>query len=380
MSVAATAIRTVVSIEVSSFRSAFSEAAAVAPTRSPKAILQNVLFDFDPERGSELIATDLEKGLRIRLIGVKADAPGRLVLPRFRFAEILKTTRDSELILELEGDTLHVGGLRSRYKLTTEDATLYPDVPDFTAAEYVSLAAKDLRDAITRTVFATDVESTRYALGGCLFEFGETQLTIVATDGRRLAQQVCPIEWEGGAASPASPVIPTAALSALKRQVHDDDPPVHIAQTKTAVNFRTERAVLSTRLVEGRFPRYQDVFPAAVEKFTTRFQVGELAAAIDQSRITTSEESRGVDWLLKDGLLTMSGVASDVGSSEVEMPVEWPHKPLTFTIDPRYVIDALRALDEADEIDMEAIDEKNAIVYRSGTYTYVVMPLIRDRQ
>src|SRR4051812_3868766 len=148
----------------------FGMVGGVVPARSPKPILQNVKLVADPDEGSILMATDLEVGIRCRVLGVKVDRPGAVILPTQRIQSILRTTPDDELAIEAEGDHLIVRGLHAEFKLPSEDPDLFPEVPDFAATAYHAVAAADLRRAIRRTMFATDVESTRYALGGVLVE------------------------------------------------------------------------------------------------------------------------------------------------------------------------------------------------------------------
>jgi len=360
---------------------AFGMVSGVVPSRSPKPILQNVKLVADADEGSILMATDLEVGIRHRVLGMKVDQPGSAILPTTRFGSILRTSTDPELAVEAEGDQLVVRGLRSEFTLPGEDPGLYPEVPDFAAAGYHEVAAADLRKLIRRTIFATDVESTRYALGGVLVELTDESITMVGTDGRRLARMAAPAEAKNGAANPTgSPVVPVKALKLIERNLDDTDPPVHIAiQGTTAVLIRTERAVIYSRLVEGRFPRYQDVFPANVE-VKIRLEAGPLRLAVEQASIVTSEESRGVDFSFGGGVLRLSSKAADVGSSHVEMPIAYDGKAVEITFDPRYLTDALRNLDDTAEITAELIDAKNAAVFKTDDrYTYVVMPLTRDR-
>jgi DNA polymerase-3 subunit beta len=233
---------------------------------------------------------------------------------------------------------------------------------------------------IRRTIFATDVESTRYALGGVLVELTAESITMVGTDGRRLARMSAPAEAENDAPTPpGSPVVPVKALKLIERNLDDGDPPVHIAiQGTAAVLVRTDRAVIYSRLVEGRFPRYQDVFPANVD-VKIKLEAGPLRMAVEQASIVTSDESRGVDFRFGDGLLKLSSQAADVGSSHVELPIAYQGKPVEITFDPRYLSDALKTLDDTAEITAELIDSKNAAVFRTDDrYTYVVMPLTRD--
>ena len=358
---------------------AFGMVAGVVPARSPKPILQNVKMVVDADEGTTLLATDLEVGIRYRVLGVKVDRPGAVILPTQRFQQILRATADPELAVEVHGDKLVVRGLHAEFTLPSEDPALYPEVPDFAAAAYHVVAAADLRRLIRRTIFATDVESTRYALGGVLVELTDSTITMVGTDGRRLAKMSAPAEAEGGAQPPGgSPVVPVKALKLIERNLGDDDPPVHLAiQQGTAALIRTDRAVIYSRLVEGRFPRYQDVFPGSVE-VKVPMEVGPLLSAVEQASIVTSEESRGVDFSFGEGLLKLTSEAADVGESRVEVPITYDGKPVEITFDPRYLVDALKTLEETAKITAELIDHKNAAVFRTeDQYVYVVMPLTR---
>jgi DNA polymerase-3 subunit beta len=363
---------------------AFGMVSGVVPARSPKPILQNVKLVADAEGGSTLMATDLEVGIRHRVLGMKVEEPGAVILPTARFGAILRTSRadDAELYVEADDDRLLVRYPgRAEFHLPAEDPALYPEVPDFAAASYHAVAAADLRKLIRRTIFATDVESTRYALGGVLTELTAESITMVSTDGRRLARMAAPAEAENGAQTPpGSPVVPVKALKLIERNLDDTDPPVHLAvQGTTAVLIRTERAVIYSRLVEGRFPRYQDVFPADVD-VKIKLEAGPLRLAVEQASIVTSDESRGVDFRFADGALRLSSQAADVGSSQVEVPIAYDGKPLEITFDPRYLTDALKTLDDTAEVTVDLVDAKTAAVFRTEDhYTYVVMPLTRDR-
>jgi len=214
-----------------------------------------------------------------------------------------------------------------------------------------------------------------------LVELTAQSIAMVGTDGRRLAKMSAPVDSENNPPPPAgSPVIPVKALKLIERNLSDDDPPVHLTiQSGNAVLMRTESAVIYSRLVEGRFPRYQDVFPTNVE-VKIPLEVGTLRKAVEQASIVTSEESRGVDFQFGSGLLRLISQSADVGSSHVELPIAYDGKTVEITFDPRYLIDALKTLDDSTAITAELIDAKNAAVFKTDDhYTYVVMPLTRER-
>jgi DNA polymerase III subunit beta len=360
---------------------AFGMVSGVVPARSPKPILQNIKLIADADEGSVLMGTDLEVGIRHRVLGVKVERPGSVILPTAQTGSILRTSIDDELAIETDDERLVVRGLHSEFTLAIEDVNLFPEVPDFAASSYHVIAASDLKKLIRRTIFATDVESTRYALGGVLVELTAQSIAMVGTDGRRLAKMSAPADSENNPPPPAgSPVIPVKALKLIERNLSDNDPPVHLTiQSGSAVLMRTESAVIYSRLVEGRFPRYQDVFPTNVE-VKIPLEVGTLRKAVEQASIVTSEESRGVDFQFGSGLLRLISQSADVGSSHVELPIAYDGKTVEITFDPRYLIDALKTLDDSSAITAELIDAKNAAVFKTDDhYTYVVMPLTRER-
>lgn len=371
---------------------AFAMVASVAPSRSPKPILQNLKFIVD-EDGATLMATDLEVGIRHRVLGVDVDSPGSVILPTAKFGSILKAWDDDEVHLSTDDQHLHVRGARSKYKLGLEDPALFPESPEFDAADaYFEVAPALLRTAIRRTVFATDVESARYALGGILVEHEakSNRLTFVATDGRRLARMVIDAAVAGDVgdaeASPLpstiKPVIPVKAAKLIDKVVgglaEDDAAPIHLAFDRAAVSVRTESATIYARLVEGRFPRYTDVFPTS---YATKIPLiaGSFRRAVEQAAIATADESRGVDFVFEVGNLKLSASAADVGAADVELPIDYDGIPARFALDPRYILDALATVGPETRFDCSANDPSSAVLFESpDDYSYVAMPLTRD--
>ena len=360
---------------------AFGMVSGVVSTRSPKPILQNIQFIADTNNKSVLIGTDLDLGIRYHVLGIKVEKSGAVILPTAQISSILRTSTDSELAIENDGDRLTIRGLHSEFILTVEDTSLFPEVPDFAATSYHVIEAADLKRLIRRTIFATDVESTRYALGGVLVELTPESIAMVGTDGRRLARMSAVAEAENNPPQlGGSPVIPVKALKVIERNMADDDPPVHLAfQNGTAVLVRSEKAVIYSQLVEGRFPRYQDVFPANSE-VKIPLEVGPLRVAVEQASIVTSEDSRGVDFQFCSGVLRLTSQSATVGNSLIELPIVYEGKTVEITFDPRYLTDALKTLDDMTSITAELIDANNAAVFKTNDrYAYVVMPLTREQ-
>src|SRR6185295_2916465 len=187
---------------------AFQTAAAVAPARSTKPILQNVKLEVT-ENSAILLATDLEVGIRNSVPGLDVKVPGSAILPLGRFGSILRESSDETLSLEADGQATIVRGERSEFKLPAENPEEFPGVAAFTDQKYHETPARILRELIRRTIFATDNESSRYALGGVLLEFAADKIIGVGTDGRRLAKMEGPAHGVGGHQSgDASTIVP----------------------------------------------------------------------------------------------------------------------------------------------------------------------------
>lgn len=358
---------------------AYNVVSGFVPARSPKPILQSMKLSVT-EDGSVLAGTNLEIGVRCQVLGVQSKRPGEAILPTVQIGSILKTS-DTEIEITVDGDHLKIQGDHSSFRLNSESPDLFPDVPDFDATDYYIVSAADMKRLIRRTVFATDPEITKYALSGTLVEISNTSISLIASDGRQLAKMTSPVEIEGSPTIPAAAtVIPAKALKLIDRNLADDDPPVHLAVSpKGSVLIRTEHAVIYSRLVEGRFPNYRDVFPASCNA-RIPCVVGPLRSAVEQSMIVTSEESRGVDFAFGDGMLKLFGQSADVGDSRVELPIDYSGATIEMTLDACYLANALRVLGDDAEITIELVDSKKAFLLRTEDgYEYVVMPMMRNR-
>lgn len=381
-----------VAINRESLIGVLAKVASIVPTRSPKPVLQLVRLTADPDTGAYLEGTDLEVGIRHRLIGVEVDRRIEVLLAPGRVGSILRDAEDETVTITLvEGDDgtkgVRVAGRRWKFSLPTEDPDLFPAVPAFEARDFHVVAAADLARLIKRTVFATDVESTRYALGGCLVEPGAETLTLVGTDGRRLAHQTVPAEVEGNGLGPGQAVIPAKALKLILKTLDPHDPPAHLAYHRpkdttpapAAFLVRTGDAEIWSRLIEGRFPRYQDIFPSQCETVVT-VEAGELHDVSSQAKNVTSDESRGVDYHFDGDTLKLVAKAADVGSGDCEVSIvtlSGPKQLITFDV--RFMVDALKEVDRKAVLRAEMIDAKNAVVLRTeDSFRYVVMPLTRD--
>ncbi len=359
---------------------AFQTVAGIAPTRSPKPVLQNVKLDVS-NGAAALMATDLEVGIRYDVTGIEIDVPGSVLLPVDRFGPILRESNDGIFRIESDSAGTTVRGERSQFKLPVADPDEFPVIAQFSESACYEISARVFRALIHRTVFATDNESSRYALGGVKLEWQDNLLTAIGTDGRRLAKM------EGSAQAVDNPpaigdvtVVPNRAMQLLDRALAEDDGEIQIAFRQNDILVKSPRATIYSRLLEGRFPRWRDVFPRRENSLKLDLSVGPLYAAVRQAAIVTSEESRGVDFTFGEGTLVLAGKTADVGQSRVELPIAYAGPALSITLDPRFVVDFLKVLDPEKTFTLDLQDGDGAAVCTTDDgYGYVIMPLARDR-
>ncbi len=358
---------------------AFQTVGGIVPSRTPKDILRNVKLTVGDGRAT-LLATDEFVGIHYEIPEVETDSAGEALLPTSSVSSILRELQDSVVDLEVGEEAIWVRGGHSEFRLPLMDASEFPQVPGFDGDSYYSIAAQPLREMIRRSIFATDVESSRYALGGVQAEFGDSKLTLAATDSRRLAVVSGPCTANQIDQPPAvAPVIPRQAMSQIEKSIPDGDTEVRIAVHPNDVVVHCGPSVVYSRLVEGRFPDYSKVIPGEFAS-TIDLVVGPFYSAVRQAQIVTNQESRGVDFQFSEGQLTLSSSASDVGESKIELPISYPGPELTITFDPRFISEFLRILDSGNNVQLQLIDSESAAVLRADdSYTYVIMPLSRDR-
>jgi DNA polymerase-3 subunit beta len=357
---------------------AFQMAASVASARTPKPILENIKLEASAERVT-LMATDLEIGIRIELSGFEVEAPGDVVLPIKRVSSILRESSDEKLSLESDGSRTRIWGQRSEFQLPTQNPEEFPIVSPFEAESYHRIPVRFFREMIRRTVFVTDEESSRYALGGILVELTETGITAVGTDGRRLARQEGPGKSVGGHATRENTVIPKKALQLMERALADSEEEIQLAVRENSVVVKSQRTTLFSRLVEGRYPQWRDVFPSTGNAAQIEIMVGPFYSAVRQAAIVTTEERRGVNFTFGDGKVVLAGHGAEMGESHVELPIPYDGPEVPIKLDPRFVGDFLRVLDPEQTFTLNLRDSESAVVCTTADgYAYVIMPLSQD--
>ncbi|MFO0929043.1 MAG: DNA polymerase III subunit beta [Gemmataceae bacterium] len=349
---------------------------AAIPAKDLKPILKN-LKAIAGEGRCTLIATDQEVGIRLDVQGLTIQEPGEAILPAARLIAILREARDGELTIEADPNACLVRGTQAEFEMPSEDPAQFPDFPTFTDERYHEISAGSLREMIRRTVFATADETARFSMTGVLWELDGGQARLVATDGRRLALAEGTATAVGGHTTRGqTPVVPTKAMTLLERNLADDpEDTVRVCLRPNEVLFRTGRAVIYSRLVEGRYPDYRAVLP---KKSAAQIElpVADFHPAVRQAAIMTDTDSKRVTFKFGKGKLTLLAQGATAGRSKVEMPLAHDGKPIDVNFNPEYLIDMLKVLPADATLTAELTDGASPGLFRcGGDYSYLVMPL-----
>jgi DNA polymerase III subunit beta len=362
------------------FQNAFLIASAVTASRSPKDVLTNVKLDATSDRAT-LMATDMEAGIRIDLSGVEIETPGKALLPVIRIGNILRETSDERLSIAADDKSLDIHGLQSEFHLPNINPDTFPTVAPFEEESYFEVEARLFRELVKRTIFATDTESTRYALGGVLLDMSDDRIVAVATDGRRLAKMEGKGQPVGGfQASGGNTIVPVKTLSLMEKSLQDSDQVVHIAVRQNDILVRTGRCMIYSRLVEGRYPNWRQVIPNRSNNHRLTSLAGPFHTAVRQASIVADQESRGVNFDFSTGNVVMQATTAEVGESRVELPVSYDGPEIKMTMSGQYVGDFFRVLetDKNFNIDISS-GEEPALFSTDDGYLNVIMPMARDR-
>lgn len=356
-------------------RSELGEAVALAmsiiPARSPKKILRNLLLRAE-QSGCEVVATDLEVGLRVRVAQADVEREGAALLPADTLSSILREVEGDKVALGTEDQVTSVEAGGARYRLAGDDPREFPEVPAWDDRDAIHFGRTQLETMVRKTAFAAATEGSRYALNGVLFDLRGERLRLVATDGKRLALVERPVEFAGVEA--ISRVVPLKAVQLLARIPHPDDTTIALRFGEASLLAKSGRAVLSAQLLQGHFPSYEEVIPKTQEK-RIEFETQALQAALRRAALLATKDSQAVRFQFRFNTLTLSSRSPEIGESRVELQLAYPYDPLEIGFNPHYLLDALKAIDQ-DRFVFELSGETQPGVMREGEgLTYVVMPM-----
>ena len=342
----------------------------VVSTRTTLPILSNVLIRA--ENGALHFTTnDLDVGMSCS-VEAKIEKPGGTTIPARRLASIVKELPASEVSVEVDGKnvaSLNCGPSFFKMMCLPEDE--FPALPKLEKAKAFTLQQKVLKDALRKTSYGISTDETRYVLNGILFSFKENKLTLVATDGRRLA--LVDLEAEFPRSNEVDVVIPAKCITELQR-ILGEEGDVKLAVGENHVSFEAGGKLLVSKLIEGNYPNYRQVIPAeSRERITIEREL--LLNAVRRVSLLSSEKSNSVKLIFTKNNLEIAANTPEIGEAHESLAISFKGKDFSVAFNPTFLQDPLRALTE-DEIHLEVSDEMSPGVIKIGTpFLYVLMPM-----
>jgi DNA polymerase-3 subunit beta len=347
----------------------------VVSTRSTLPILANVLLKADGGR-LELTATDLDVTISCSVEATVAKG-GSTTMPVKKVSGIVRELPGGEL--DFETDDKNFTALKagsSFYKINGLAAEEFPPLPKFKESKKITLTQDKLRSMLRKTSFGMSVDETRYVLNGLLFSLKDHKLTMVATDGRRLA--LVDEEVDVPADSQGDFIIPSKAVNELGRLLSDKgNVEIKFSENQasfTLTNEAGQATLVITKLIEGNYPNYRQVIPAESKERIPMVRE-ELLAGLRRAEIMTSEKSNSVKLTFGKNNLAITANTPDVGEARESIAINYKGREFSIAFNPAYLMDPLKALAE-DEIFFELTDELSpGVVKINGPFLYVIMPM-----
>jgi DNA polymerase-3 subunit beta len=347
----------------------------VVSARTTLPILSNVLLRAEGNR-LELTATDLDVTI-VCPVEANVSRPGGTTLPVKRFSGIVRELSAAAIELEVdEKQACMITAGPSFYKINGLAPEEFPPLPKFAEKRRITIPQDKLKSMLRRTSFAISTDETRFVLNGIFFSLKEHKITMVATDGRRLA--LVDEELDIPADSDGEFIVPTKAINELNRLLSTSGQ-VEIKFTENQAAFALQgetgaSVLIISKLIEGNYPNYRQVIPAETKERVALARE-ELLHALRRAEIMTSEKSNSVKLSFAKNNLAITANTPEVGEGRESIAINYKGPDISIAFNPVYLMDPLKAL-ENDEVYLELIDELSPGVLKvNGPFLYVLMPM-----
>jgi len=347
---------------------------SVVSSRPTLPILGNVLMDVR-KKEAILTATDLEVGIVISL-EAQIRGEGKLTIPAKKLLDVVR---------EMPGDEIHAesdSAARLLLKAGSAEIKLlgllpdeFPQLPEVKKEAEIAVSSQVLVRMIRKTLYSVSADETRYVLNGAYIVWEKGELKMVTTDGRRLAFIRQPLDSTGGK---GEAIIPTKALQELTKLISQREEKVGIILGEGYAKFLVGAATLTTRLIDGNFPDYEQVIPKAQDKKVI-VETDALLAGVKRAALIAADRSSSVRIDVEKNQLTLSAASHELGEAREEIPAKYSGESLSVAYTARCLMDGLKNMDSK-EVAVELSTALAPGVIRpvgDESYLCVVMPIRR---
>jgi DNA polymerase-3 subunit beta len=349
------------------------------PSKTTLPILGNILVNAD-ENNITFSATDLDISVSTNL-NLKPSKKGIFTIPAKTTNEIVRELPQSEIEIEVANNRIELRAERGSYKISGISPDEFPRLPEYKKAKEINIPGADISKMVRKTQFAVSLDETRPALNGILWQTSGDKMVMVATDGHRLARMRIDNPKLSGLTDDL--IIPPKAMNYLTRLIGDKDIEIGIVFAEKNIHFSIPRengtfTVISSRLIEGPYPNYEQVIPTDNDK---RMIVNreELHAAVRRVSILSNSLTHQVRFAMDKNNLELSATNVDLGGEAKEvLPCEYAGERLELGYNAHYVSDVLKQMD-AEEVVFDLSTPVSAgVIYaadRKEDYLCLIMPL-----
>lgn len=342
----------------------------VVSSRTTLPILSNVLLVAKDGR-IQFTTTDLDVGIT-GSVEAQIEKEGATTLPAKRLVSIVRELPSNDVEVSVDGKNhASIRSGPSFFKIIGLGEAEFPPLPDFAGAKEFKIPQVVLRDGLRKTAYAISNDETRYVLNGIFTSFRDGKLTLVATDGRRLAMVDADLEFP--ASHETDVIIPTKAVQELQRLLGEAGE-VLVKLSDSQISFAVGDNLLCSKLIEGNYPNYRQVIPGDSNERVVIAREA-LLETVRRVSLLSSEKSNSVKLVFSENRIEVTANSPDVGEAQESMDVIYQGPPMQIAFNPEFLQAPLRNLD-SDDVYLDLIDEMSPGVLRiEGTFLYVLMPM-----
>jgi DNA polymerase-3 subunit beta len=350
----------------------------VVEKKNTMPILSNMLLTAD-DKGVEIVATDLEIGLRGRYAAA-VDKPGSVTVSAKKMYEIVRELPAENIQVNVEdGNWVKIVSGQSQFKLVALPKDEFPALPDVAEDGMIAIEGETLREMIKKTLYSVGENDARYVLNGLFVHMTPVKsglnIRMVGTDGHRLSMIDRVIDAKH---KEESMIIPKKAMMELRRLLEEDSSAaeLRLGFSKNHALFKRDGLVMVSKLIDGNYPNYLQVVPA---KSTKKVSVSKdvFTHAVKRVSILSKEKTNAVKLQLEKNRLVLSTNNPEVGEANEALSVDYTGEEITIGFNSRYLMDVLTAMDRTN-ISLELSDALSpCLITEEGDehYKCVVMPM-----
>ncbi|GAX61676.1 DNA polymerase III beta subunit [Candidatus Scalindua japonica] len=321
----------------------------------------------------ELSTTDMEVSVSYLIDSVEVITPGKMIGPEIQISSIVKEWTEETIEITEEDKKCVIKGKDNFFKIFCSDPEGFPTIPKFIEEEYIEIDKNVLLDMIKKTAFIILGDRTKHGTSGIFLDISDNQIKMVTNDGRRLSEVKKKINNPHSISKNC--IIPIKGILQMQRIAGEQEEDlIKLRIEEKRIFIKTKHSTLCSQLLEGQYPKYEEVIPTNLDK-KIYMDRNQFSSAIRRVSIMTTEEYKLLRFKFSGEILEIRCLSPDVGESKTEIPIEYSGEDMEIGLNPEFLLDYLKNVD-CDRILLELKDQGTAGKLKVGTgCIYVVMPM-----